>query len=206
MKGVTAFVTAASLLLIACSGRSNGDADGSVPLPEAYPRINTYPARYVVYDSLPVLLSVNSAVTPVAKPGRTPGLDITYPHYNATVYLTVIGDAVADFDQIWDARRARIDNNIGDMATSAIEITSRADSSFVTAIVQAKSATQTPVQLLAASRRHGIIVTATAFLHDKITATNLDSVAPAINAIADDMQRLASDLAVAPHNNKTSDK
>lgn len=191
-----AVLTAATVLAGACSQQGQDGTKGTVPLPEAYPRIDAYPARYTVYDSLPVALSVNSAVTPVLKPGRTPGLDIPYPRYNATVYLTVIPDAYADFDQIWNARRARIDNNLGDIATSAMEVTSQADTSFISAIVLAKSATQTPVQLLGASRRHGIIISATAFLHDNVKATNLDSISPAIEALAHDMQRLATDLAL----------
>lgn len=191
-----AVLTAATVLVGACSQQGQDGTKGAVPLPEAYPRIDTYPDRYTVYDSLPVALSVNSAVTPVLKPGRTPGLDIPYPRYNATVYLTVIPDAYADFDQIWNARRARIDNNLGDIATSAMEVTSQADTSFISAIVLAKSATQTPVQLLGASRRHGIIISATAFLHDNVKATNLDSISPAIEALAHDMQRLATDLAL----------
>lgn len=191
-----AVLTAATVLVGACSQQGQDGTKGAVPLPEAYPRIDTYPDRYTVYDSLPVALSVNSAVTPVLKPGRTPGLDIPYPRYNATVYLTVIPDAYADFDQIWNARRARIDNNLGDIATSAMEVTSQADTSFISAIVLAKSATQTPVQLLGASRRHGIIISATAFLHDNVKATNLDSISPAIEVLAHDMQRLATDLAL----------
>lgn len=191
-----AVLTAATVLAGSCSQQGQDGTKGAVPLPEAYPRIDTYPARYTVYDSLPVALSVNSAVTPVLKPGRTPGLDIPYPRYNATVYLTVIPDAYDDFDQIWNARRARIDNNLGDIATSAMEVTSQADTSFISAIVLAKSATQTPVQLLGASRRHGIIISATAFLHDNVKATNLDSISPAIEALAHDMQRLATDLAL----------
>lgn len=191
-----AVLTAATVLAGACSQQGQDGTKGTVPLPEAYPRIDAYPARYTVYDSLPVALSVNSAVTPVLKPGRTPGLDIPYPRYNATVYLTVIPDAYADFDQIWNARRARIDNNLGDIATSAMEVTSQADTSFISAIVLAKSATQTPVQLLGASRRHGIIISATAFLHDNVKATNLDSISPAIEALAHDMQRLATYLAL----------
>ena len=191
-----AVLTAATVLAGACSQQGQDGTKGAVPLPEAYPRIDTYPDRYTVYDSLPVALSVNSAVTPVLKPGRTPGLDIPYPRYNATVYLPVLPDAYADFDQIWNARRARIDNNLGDIATSAMEVTSQADTSFISAIVLAKSATQTPVQLLGASRRHGIIISATAFLHDNVKATNLDSISPAIEALAHDMQRLATDLAL----------
>lgn len=193
-----AILTAATVLVLAgaCSQQPQDGTTSAVPLPRAYPRIHTYPALYTVYPSLPVALSLNSAVTPVLKPGRTPGLDIPYPRYNATVYLTVIPHAYADFDRICNARRARITANLGGIATSAMEVTSQADTSFVSAIVLAKSATQTPVQLLGASRRHGIIVSATAFLHDKVKATNLDSISPAIEALARDMLHLATDLAL----------
>lgn len=184
------------MLLGACSNHEQAGAGTAVPLPEAYPRINLYPAEYTAYDSLPVKLSLNSAVTPVLKPGRTPGLDIPYPRYNATVYLTVIPDAFADFDQVWNARRARIDNNLGDIPTTALEIPSLADTTFISALVVAKSATQTPVQLLAASRRHGVIVSATAFLHTKVSPTGLDSITPAIESLATDLRHLAETLAM----------
>lgn len=183
-------------MLCSCSNNEQAGSDGAVPLPEGYPRIDIYPAEYTACDSLPVTVSVNSALTPVLKPGRTPGLDIPYPRYNATVYLTVIPDAFADFDQIWDARRTRIDNNLGDIPTSAMEIPSRADTTFISALVMAKSATQTPVQLLAASRRHGIIVSATAFLHTNVTPASLDSITPAIESLATDLRHLAENLAV----------
>ena len=183
-------------MLCSCTGGEHGNADGAVPLPEAYPRIDVYPAEYKSYDSLPVTVSVNRALTPVLKPGRTPGLDIPYPRYNATVYLTIIPDTFADFDQIWNARRARIDNNLGDIPTTALEIHSQSDSTFISALVVAKSATQTPVQLLAASRRHGIIVSATAFLHTKVSPTSLDSITSAIESLATDLRHLAENLAV----------
>ena len=143
-----------------------------------------------------LLAALSSSLTPVLKPGRTPGLDIPYPRYNATVYLTIIPDAFADFDQIWNARRARIDNNLGDIPTTALEIHSQSDSTFISALVVAKSATQTPVQLLAASRRHGIIVSATAFLHTKVSPTSLDSITSAIESLATDLRHLAENLAV----------
>lgn len=192
------FQVIAASVLAACAAAGCGDGGQrtAVPLPQAYPRIETYASRYRVADSLPVAVEVNAGAAVTCKEGGMPALDIAYPRYNATVYLTVVPGLAdkAKFEDVWEGRRSRIDNNLGGAQAVAEEIISQADSSYRSALVVSPSATQTPVQLLAASRARGTVVTATAFMHTPVTSANLDSVAPVIKALAADLHHIALTL------------
>lgn len=185
-------LAAVAAVAAACRG---GESGAGVPLPEAYPRIQLYDADYAPAPGLPEV-EVNVNARTVVRSGEFPALDIVYPRYNATVYLTVIPGLadVSRFDAVWEERRRRIDNNLGGAGAVAEEITSQTDSTYRSALVLSPSATQTPVQLLAASRERGTVVTATAFLHTPVTSADLDSIAPVIGALAADLRHIALTL------------
>lgn len=180
-------LTAICVLLVLVGCRKNNAAD--VPRPEAWPRANVPAAVYRTAGYGPVSMSVNAAakVDTVAN-----GLTISYPVLDAAIYVTVISTGPSGYTAALEQRMQRIDLNLNGISADAAE-TENADG-FSLVQVTALSATQTPVQLLAASARRDIIVTATAFLNTTATVANRDSLAPYTEALGRDLTALGTSL------------
>lgn len=190
--------TAVALTAAVVSGLTascGGGQQTAVPLPVAWPRTPLYDSVYTVVDSLPASFAVNAAATVRVKHADSnTGVDIAYPAYHATIYMTIVPglgtrEALA---AAWQARRDRIDANLGGSNAEVSAVDTPAG--WRGALVRSRSASQTPVQLLVANKDRGVMVTATAFLHDTVSAANLDSVAPTADALEADMRRLAESL------------
>lgn len=195
MRGLLTVLTLWALM--ACS---RGDSDGTAaPLPTAWPRVAVYDTLYAPVSGLSVNIEVNTGANTTVKAGENPGVDIAYPRYGVTVYLTVVRglNKRADFEQVWRARRERIDTNTGGTAVDVAAVYAGppgAETSYNGALVIARSASQTPVQLLAGCVSAGTVVTATAFVHAPVDAAALDSIAPVVDAVAADLRHLAENL------------
>lgn len=175
-------------VLLALSGcRKDNAAD--VPRPEAWPRADVPAAVYRTAGYGRVSMSVNAA----AKVDTVDnGLTISYPGLNAAIYVTVISTGASEYATTLEQRMRRIDLNLNGISADAAE-TENADG-FRLVQVTALSATQTPVQLLAASARRDIIVTATAFLNTTATVANRDSLAPYTEVLGRDLTALGTSL------------
>lgn len=191
------FALLGALLLAGCTGGSDNRAT-AIPRPTAWPRIQLYDSVFTAVENAPVNLEANNAATLTVKNDKNYGLDIGYPAYNATVYVTVISNINDSHTlaQVLDGRRERISRNLGTTHATAMQQTN--NHGFECIIVEAGAATQTPAQLLAWNREKGVVVTATAFLSSPVTAQNLDSIAPVNHALARDLHHLAANLDVNP--------
>lgn len=170
------------LMLVAACHSSTDDA--SVPLPKAYPRLALPVAdSLVTVDSLPVEVRVNphAAYSIISK--MPAGLTVSYPSIKSNIYFTFIKPTdTADRERIIKARQERISLNLNGIPAETIH-----DTEGKAVIVLAKSASGTPVQLLAEVDPY--IVTATAFIDDSDISASYDSIAPVINFLYDDMAR-----------------
>lgn len=195
---LTALMTLTTLgasVAVAVTACGDSSRQTAVPLPQAWPRTPLYDSVYTVIDSLPASFSVNASARLTVKPADSnTGVDIAYPAYHATIYMTIVpGLGTRDaMEKVWQARRDRIDANLGGISADVSAVDT--PSGWRGALVRTRSASQTPVQLLVANRDRGVMVTATAFLHDPVTAANLDSVSPTADALEADLRRLAESL------------
>lgn len=172
---------------------SDGGQRAALPRPVAWPRTVVCDTIYTTVQGLPAQFDVNTGARVVIKEGENPGVDIVYPEYNAVIYLTVIPGlrTPEHFQSVWDGRKERVERNIGGVPVNTVRVQNEG---FHCALVTARAATQTPVQLLAGDINNGVIVSATAFFNTTVTAANYDSIAPVAKALAIDMERLASTL------------
>lgn len=179
---------AATLALTACS---NTDST-PVPRKYAYPRINISEAAYSQADSVPVVdFAVNTAEARLLVNPK--GCDIVYDRYGATVYVSVISnlDTPEKFNDAWDNRVERINRNLGGTQKNTVEVKNK---NFTGVVIIAPTVSQTPIQLLSANTDDGVIVSATAFMHNNIPTNAYDSIAPIYQAISHDITNLAKTL------------
>lgn len=164
------------LLIAACAKK----APVPTPRPEAYPRVNLYPPTFhsVEITAEPDLtreILVNDSARVVNK---QPGwYDIVYPAYGLTVNCTLTpytAEALAN-------RMERIDRNLGDAKAEAISVTEGI-------VLVAPGALRTPVQFIATDSVNMIL--SGVAVSNFTPATSVDSVAPIIYAIADEMVTL----------------
>lgn len=182
------FLLCIALAALVVSCRDGGTA---VPRPVGYPR---GPEHSAVYDTLPLppfrplAVSADAHVTVKKDLPGNKAVDITYPAYGATVYVTLLqADGAAQLHQMWQNRLERIATNLG--GASATRHVDGAGP-VMTLTVTATAATQTPVQFLAADTVAMRLVTATAWLSAAATAANLDSLAPTVAALRTDLSNL----------------
>lgn len=192
MKTLPVILAVLVLLGAGCAGTDTRER--TLPRPTAWPRTRVYDSVFTAVPSLPVSLEANAAATVMRKEGRNAAVDIAYPAYKATVYVTVIGSLTNpdSFLAVWNNRRERLNRNLGGTPYSAVSVPNAAG--YQCALVRTNGASQTPVQLLAGNIENGTVVTATAFLHNTITAAVYDSVAPTIRALESDLTRMAQTL------------
>lgn len=182
-----------ALLAAACGG--NDDA-ATAPKPHAWPRPPLYDADYDTLrnEALPVDLAVNrhAQVTLKSADGNATGLDITYPRYGATVYVTVVSglNDAPSFSRAWQARLERTDVNLGGVPAQQ---TSHKAGHGGWMTVRATGTSPTPVHMLAGDPQSGIIVSATAFMPGNASAP-YDSIAPLADALEADLAQMAWSL------------
>ena len=196
--GIFAAATAAAFLCCGCSGNPE-KAVTPVPLPVAWPRPVVYPDSFRTVSVKNVCFSVNDAA---GMDITETGADISYPAYDATVYLSVNTAAGTDstaFERAWHGRRERMALNLG--GAMAQEIAARRPEWNNPVVVTSKTVSQTPVQFLAGDRRHGVIVSGAVFMHGWDGTEPYDSVQPLIEALQRDMLELVNTLQYAPSEN-----
>ena len=148
-------------------------------------------------DSFAPHFEVNTAAV-INRPA--PGqLDISYPAYRATVYLTARRLPPERLESELDNRRERISLNLGGVAAYTEHITSD-NGQFECALVTARDAATTPVQFLATDGE-GCLISGAAYLGDLTPGTSADSIAPVVAALQRDIRHALhklSDDSTAP--------
>lgn len=178
----SAIITAvAAIMLAACGGDRH-----AVPRPEAFPRVALYDTVYHKLDSVPALFFVNDSAVVVPDDRPTDGarwVTLSYPRYNALMYLTFTPVTDATVDAVVENRLERMSLNAGSSRTELTELIS--DGGFSCQMFTTRSGTVTPVQFLAASP--ALVVSGALFLQHQPTPTSPDSLAPVINAVEADI-------------------
>jgi hypothetical protein len=183
-----ALAALSSILLSACT---NSDST-PVPRKYAYPRSQIAEATYSPADSVAdVDFDINTAAATLVV--RHNGCDILYPKYSATVYVSVISDlnTPEKFDAAWQNRAERIDRDLSSAQKNTTKVKNK---TFDGVVIISPTVTQTPVHLLCADINRGVIVSATAFMHNDLPTNAYDSIAPIYRAIAEDITNLGQTL------------
>lgn len=177
-------------LLCACSGQTSRDKT-PVPRPEAWPRIAIYDSIYQVVDSLPVVFEANaSAKIEHTRPGW---VNINYPAYASTIYLTVTQTTPAEIESVVDNRLERMALNIADNTDVTQEHIVSPD--FESIMLISHGTRSTPVQFVSTDRR-STVVSGTAFLHNAGQIASTDSVAPVIESLRHDIVHALKNLTI----------
>lgn len=175
-------------LLCACSGQTSRDKT-PVPRPEAWPRIAIYDSIYQVVDSLPVVFEANaSAKIEHTRPGW---VNINYPAYASTIYLSVTQTTPAEIESVVDNRLERMAFNIADNTDVTKEHIVSPD--FESIMLISPVTRSTPVQFVSTDRR-STVVSGTAFLHNAGQIASTDSVAPVIESLKRDLVHALNNL------------
>jgi hypothetical protein len=178
----------ATLALTACTGSDNPP----VPRRHAYPRLQQNNPTYTLADSVPAVnFLVNTADASLRLNGK--GCDIVYKNFGATVYMSVTKglNNPDEFYDAWQNRVQRIDRNLGSAQKNTIPVKNK---NFDGVVIYTLTVSQTPVQLITANPDDGVIVSATAFMHNDIPINAYDSIAPLYKALERDITKLAQSL------------
>lgn len=170
-------ITLAATCVTACGGHD----DTATPRRRAYQRIEAYAPEYTAVDSLPVRLLVNSSAT-VSRPRRD-WVNVSYPRYNATIFISVTEADSGNIDDVIANRIERIALNAGDVRVDALDID---NGRFSSTLYDAPAAVAMPLQFVATDGK-SLVVSASVFFDNADRITSLDSVAPAIEAIRRDL-------------------
>lgn len=149
----------------------------TAPVPRAYawPRVAEGDTAMRAVEGAPVPFLAASSAQVTEKPGEVYGLDIDYPAYDATIYVSFIPVTEADADRVMRARLERIRLNLNGAPSGQ-------DKTDSTLIVTARTSAQIPAQLLALRGRY--IVSATATMHRPQQTVPYDSVRPVYEALS----------------------
>lgn len=163
------------LLLAAC-----GKAPVPTPRQHAFPRVNLYGEEYHTEEVMGRPIHVNDSA--IFMLGEQPGwFNICYPAYGVTVQATL---TLATGPQLHDVLANRAERMARNVASATAEIS---QAPGVTLIV-APTALRTPVQILATDSLSWVL--SAVAVSNWPAATNPDSVAPILPAIATDLLRL----------------
>ncbi len=171
------------VLLNSCDGGGR-----AVPRPEGYPRIALYEAVYRSDSIGPVIFESNAGTAVTERRQGADGmgwLTLAYPRYGATLYLTASPATASTLGGIIDNRLERISLNIGGATTELTELTGKGG--WHGRVTLTPSGSATPLQILATSPRGDCVVSGALFLERAATATSPDSLAPALEAVRDDL-------------------
>lgn len=159
-----------------------------MPRPEGYPRIALYEAVYRSDSIGPVIFESNAGTAVTERRQGADGtgwLTLAYPRYGATLYLTASPATASTLGDIIDNRLERISLNIGGATTELTELTGKGG--WHGRVTLTPSGSATPLQILATSPRGDCVVSGALFLERAATATSPDSLAPALEAVRDDL-------------------
>lgn len=153
-----------------------------VPVPREYawPRVAEADTVMRVVEGAPLPFFVSGQARVTAKPGEVYGLDIDYPQYNATIYVTFIPVTEDELPRVMAARLERMRLNLN----GAPYDQDKTDTSLV---VTARTSAQIPAQLLTRSGRY--LVSATATMHSPQQDVPYDSVRPVYEALSRHLSR-----------------
>lgn len=183
MKALLLSALALVVLLNSC------DSGGRpVPRPEGYPRIALYEAVYRNDSIGPVIFESNAGTAVTERRQGADGtgwLTLAYPRYGAILYLTASPATASTLGGIIDNRLERISLNIGGATTELTELTGKGG--WHGRVTLTPSGSATPLQILATSPCGDCVVSGALFLERAATATSPDSLAPALEAVRDDL-------------------
>lgn len=183
MKALLPSALALVVLLNSCDGGGR-----AVPRPEGYPRIALYEAVYRSDSIGPVIFESNAGTAVTERRQGADGtgwLTLAYPRYGAILYLTASPATASTLGAIIDNRLERISLNIGGATTELTELTGKGG--WHGRLTLTPSGSATPLQILATSPRGDCVVSGALFLEGAATATSPDSLAPALEAVRDDI-------------------
>lgn len=183
MKALLPSALALVVILNSCDGGGR-----PVPRPEGYPRIALYEAVYRSDSIGPVIFESNAGTAVTERRQGADGtgwLTLAYPRYGATLYLTASPATASTLGGIIDNRLERISLNIGGATTELTELTGKGG--WHGRVTLTPSGSATPLQILATSPRGDCVVSGAFFLEGAATATSPDSLAPALEAVRDDL-------------------
>lgn len=177
------------LPLLLASAACGGKTDTPLPRREAYPRLEAYADSFVRAEVPPVFPINSAALTEVER--RDDGsywLTASYPRYGASLFCTFtpVGSP-KDKSEVIDNRLRRISLNLGDIPIDA-EQTRTGD--YTSYLVTTPTLSATPVQfLIYPDGDTGWVVSGSVFFPGIRPDTPLDSISPAIEAMASDVRR-----------------
>lgn len=181
------------LLAVLAAGCGSRDAGGEeYPRPKGWPRLHDYPADYIAVAAgtagLPLAMEVNSHAALSRRTGGNGAawLDIAYPAYGVTVYLTVTPAASAE--EAAEAVENRLERFSLDNPGAAGHTPVASSDGCFRGVISVAVASATPVQFVVSNGKN-CVVSATAhfseFSPGDISRT--DSVAPAVDTILRDL-------------------
>lgn len=189
------FLSATLLLCCIMTAVSCSNSGAPIPRRHAYPRIDTYPAEYhAVGNTRPIILKNNSAIitTDSISEAGAHWLTISYPNYNADLYLTISRcRSQKEFEEIQDNRVTRISLNIGGNSYEQTGIESPEGFSGNIFTVIGESAT--PLMFMCTDGGK-CIVSGIFYLKDGRAAESPDSIAPIVDAVRRDVIHLTANL------------
>lgn len=179
MRQMAAATVMTMAVMLAACGRG---ADVPVPRPQAWPRIALYDTVMAYVNGTIGLTANADAIVNSPRPGW---YDIDYPRYNATMHVTVTFVTDSTIDDVRRNRLQRLMLNAGDRPGTSTEFVN--DAGWDILMMNTRGSV-TPVQFLATD---GVttVVSGVVYMHDPRAASAYDSVAPVVQAVADDALR-----------------
>lgn len=177
----------AAIILTSCHRDEQAAQGGGVPLPKAWPRTEIYDTVYrPATPGSDILVNAGAEVAPGDRDGW---LNITYPAYRATLFLTdATAASEAEADEILANRRERIDLNINGLRS--VESTLTTPSGYDLTMLSTPAGTLTPLQFVARRRQR---VISGALVVDRLPVS-ADSIGPTLAAVEADIINLVKGL------------
>ena len=163
-------------IVFSCSQRQ------PVPRRDAYPRMQLLDTAMVAADA-PVYFLVNSQAR--IEQGREDWLNVAYDLYGATMYVTFTETTPENVETVKENRMERLLLNSGEQMSQHSEFVNRAGYSVVLSYSEGVA---TPLQFIATDDSSMVVSGAVYFSNPKASAS-VDSIAPIIEALRDDIMR-----------------
>lgn len=188
LSSILTFLTAVcvAVLMTACGQKDEGRA---VPRPDAWPRINTYPAAYHNLPGVPVEFPVNDS-TVIQATDKAEWVTVRYPRYHASLHLTFTPTAPGNIEEVVDNRVERMALNSGGNESEITELTN--PSGFKAQLMKTPRGSITPLQILAIG--NNMVVSGALELSNPDDLQRPDSLAPIIDAVEADLLHALKNL------------
>lgn len=178
---------------IACVSCSN---DAPTPRRYAYPRVDTYPQQYApILSSSGINIEVNTAtriITDSVADVDTRWITLSYPKYKSNLYVTVNKcDSKSQLQEVIANRVQRISLNTGGKDFEQVDLQNEAD--FKSQIFTIRGGSTNPVMFISSNQRN-YVVSGVLYVLDSNAVTEVDSIAPIIDAVSNDIIYLAKHL------------